>query len=316
LTGAAPGACAAEVPGVFAKVQRMHYDCAMIDYAAMLEHLPPELREPVLQLVRAVEQYIGEELAALREQGVDLRALTNGLLESQQASLQRLEAVLILLAEAMQRTETHMAQLVEALQRTETRMEQLVEARQRTDLALAELASTASSLAQLTASMERRLAKAELRLGAIDSLRLEQRYVERAYASVGRWLDDVKVLWPDRQLERNFQQQLATSLSREERNEVLRLDAILSARLQPPAAPDEIYVALAASVMVNEKDVKRVHQCAALLRRLGVRVVPVVAGDMIGPAAVAAARRNAVAILSNDVGQGWEEALSAAQSSS
>jgi hypothetical protein len=149
------------------------------------------------------------------------------------------------------------------------------------------------------------------RVAKADGWQLEQRYVERAPSYFGRWLRQITVLWPGR-LDRNLEQQLDTNLTPEEKDEVLRLDAILRGKTQHSGGQDEVYVALEASVTVNQSDVARVHKRATLLRQLGIRVVAVVAGEEIESAAAEDAQTNAVAILQNGQRLGWEQALAAA----
>ncbi|MDQ3249931.1 MAG: hypothetical protein M3Q45_12095 [Chloroflexota bacterium] len=275
----------------------MRYNDDMVNYAPLLQNLTPELQLTLLQLVGAVEQNLREQLTPPREEIVDVSALVNGLLETQQSTMQR-----------MARLEIVLLQLAEAQQRTEMRVEQLAEAQQGTQQAVNRMASSVDELAKTVRAMQPRLARA-------DGWQLEQRYVERAPSYFGRWLRQISVLWPGR-LERTLEQQLDATLSPEERDEVLRLDAILRGKTPPSAqdssAQDEIYVALEASVTINQNDVERAGVRAALLRRLGVRVVAVVAGEAIEQAAEADAQANAVAILRNGTRHGWEAALAAA----
>ena len=151
----------------------------------------------------------------------------------------------------------------------------------------------------------------ELRWGKIDDWHLEQRYVERAPSYFGRWLRQIDVLWPGR-LDRKLEEKLDELLNLDEKDEVLRLDAILRGKTQQPIAQAEIYVALEASVTVNMNDVERVAERAALLRRIGVRVVAVVAGEVIERDADEYAQANGVAILQNGKRRGWEQALAGA----
>jgi hypothetical protein len=229
------------------------------------------------------------------------------------------------LAEAQQRTEARMEQLAEAQQRTEARMEELAQAQRHTEARIGELAQAQrhteariGELAQAQQRTEEALAKLTVtvadmqpRLARVDGWHLERRYIERAASYFGRWLRQTTVLWPG-QLERNFEQQLDTSLSAPEKDEVLRLDAILRGKTRPPASVDEVYVALEVSVTIRDEDVDRVRDRTVLLRRSGLRVVPVVAGERIEPAAQEVAKATAVAVLLNGSQQGWDEALATA----
>jgi hypothetical protein len=248
-----------------------------------------------------------EQLAPSREEIVDVRALANRLVEAQQSTIQRmdrLETVLLQLAEAQQRTEIRLEQLAEAQQRTEIRLEQLAEAQQRTEQELNRMTSAVNELAKSVRTMQPRLAKA-------DGWQLEERYVARAPSYFGRWLRQIDILWPGR-LDRTLEKQLDDNLTPDEKDEVLRLDAILRGKAMLPAGLDEVYVALEVSVTVNQHDVERAYERAALLRRLGVRVIAVVAGEAIETDAEADAQASAVAILRNGKRQGWEQALAAA----
>jgi hypothetical protein len=203
------------------------------------------------------------------------------------------------LAAAQQRTEQEMRGLAAAQQRTERQVGELAAAQQRTEQALTELTKVVNTM--------------QPQLASLNGRDLERRFVERAGSYFGRWLRQIRVLWPG-QLDRELEQKLDIHLSVEERDEVLRLDAIFAGRLRgEDSSPAEIiYIALEASITVNKDDVARVGERAALLRRCGLRVVPVVAGERFARAAVADAVSHAVAILRNGGGQGWDEALAAA----
>ena len=148
-------------------------------------------------------------------------------------------------------------------------------------------------------------------LNKVDDWYLEQRYIERAPSYFGRWLCQIDILWPGH-LDHTLEEQLDNILTLDERDEVLRLDVILRGKLLIPSKADEVYVALEVSVTINQYDVKWAYNRATLLRRLGLQVVAVVAGETIEADAVAAAEANAVAILQNGKRQGWEQALAAA----
>jgi flagellar motor protein MotB len=327
----------------------------MVNYMPILQNLPPELQVTLLQLVAAVEQNLREQLAS-REETVDVRALANGLLESQQSALERmdrLEIALLQLAQAQQRTEQQVAQLAQAQQRTEQQVEQLAQAQHelaqaqlRTEQRVEQLAQAQHELAQAQLRTEQRveqlaqaqheLAQAQLRteqglnrlssevgeltravramqpkVARADGWLLEQRYIERAPSYFGRWFRQIEVLWPGR-LDRKLEQQLDVALTPEEKDEVLRLDAILRGKVPPPASQDEVFVALEASVTIYVDDVERAWKRAALLRRLDIPVVAVVAGEAIERDAETYAQANAVAILQDGKRLGWEQALTAA----
>ena len=164
-----------------------------------------------------------------------------------------------------------------------------------------------SAVSKLTKSLDRM----QPSFARTDDWYLEQRYIERASAYFGRWLRQIDVLWPGH-LNRALEKQLDDILTSEEKDEVLRLDAIFRGKAMRTGESVEVYVALEASVTVNEHDVERAYERAILLRRLGLPVVAVVAGEIIEADAEVAAQTNAVAILQNGKRQGWEQALAAA----
>jgi hypothetical protein len=291
----------------------LDYNEAMIAYTSILQNSPPALQATLLQLVEAVEQKLRAQLTP-RQETIDVRALTNGLLESQQASRQRMDeshAILRQLAvsqhgltEAQQRTEARMEQLTEAQQHTEASLVQLAAAQRETAKGLDNLRVEVADLTKNRRAMQPRLAKA-------DGWQLEQRYAERAPSYFGRWLRQIEVLWPGR-LECNLERALDEHLTIEEKDEVLRLDIILRGKTAQPVLQEEVYVALEASVTINQYDVERARSLARLLRRIGVRVAPVVAGEAPEGQAEDYAGANAVAILRNGKRQGWEQELAAA----
>jgi hypothetical protein len=183
-------------------------------------------------------------------------------------------------------------------------MDRLADAQERTEQQMAQMTLAVTEMSRAIRTMEPRVARA-------DGWQLEQRYVARAPSYFGRWLRQIVVLWPGR-LDRTLENQLDANLTADEKDEVLRLDAIIRGKTQSPATQDEVYVALEASVTINQNDIERVRQRAALLRRTGVRVVSVVAGEVIEPEAEEDAVANAVAILRDGRRHGWEQALAAA----
>ena len=181
---------------------------------------------------------------------------------------------------------------------------QLSEIHQSNEQKVNEMVSAVSKLTKSLDTMQPSFART-------DDWYLEQRYIERAPSYFGRWLQQIDVLWPGH-LNRALEKQLEDTLTSDEKDEVLRLDAIFRGKAMRANESVEVYVALEASVTVNQHDVERAYERATLLRRLGLPVVAVVAGEIIEADAEVAAQTNAVAILQNGKRQGWEEALAAA----
>ena len=119
----------------------------MVNYTPIVQNLPSDLQVILLQLAEAVEQNLREQLTPHREEIIDVRALANGLAETQQSTLHR-----------MDRLEIVLLQLAEAQQRTESRVEQLADAQQRTDQEVSRMASAVNELTKSVGRMQPRLA--------------------------------------------------------------------------------------------------------------------------------------------------------------
>ena len=69
----------------------------MINYTPIVQNLPSDLQVTLLQLAEAVEQNLREQLTPHREEIIDVRALANGLAETQQSTLHRMDRLEIVL---------------------------------------------------------------------------------------------------------------------------------------------------------------------------------------------------------------------------
>ena len=289
--------------------------------------------------VAEAQQASSERMGKVEEVLHQLAHAQLELIQTQERTEQRIEE----LAHAQERTEQRVEELAHAQERTEQRVEELAHAQERTEQRVEELAQAQRELTQAQnrteqrvddlAQVQRELAQAQLetqqtlaalsqetsqltkavrnmqpRLAKVEGWELEQRYVTRAPSYLGRWLRQIDVLWPGR-LDRKLEEKLDAVLTDDERDEVLRLDAILRGKAQFPTGQAELYVAIEASVTVNMYDVERVFERAALLRRLGAPVAAVVAGEVIERDAEEYALANGVAILHDGKRLGWEQAL-------
>lgn len=168
----------------------------MVTYTPIVQHLPSDLQVTLLQLVEAVEQNLREQLPP-REEVIDIRAMSNGLIEMQLATQQRmdrLESILQQIAETQQRTEVRIGQLTEAQQRTEVGMEQLTQVQQHTEARLGQLAEaqqhTEHQLTQLTSSvteLTNSVRTMRPRIANADGQLLEQRYAVLRNGSSKGW---------------------------------------------------------------------------------------------------------------------------------
>ncbi|MCS6849064.1 MAG: hypothetical protein RMN52_15270 [Anaerolineae bacterium] len=240
------------------------------------------------------------------------------------------------LVEAQRRTEERLDQLAEAQRRTEERLNQLAEAQRRTEERLNLLAVRVDELAarmdQLAARMDElatrmdQLAQAqrytEERLDRLTMIverlvnqmaevrgdTLEMKFRDKAPAYFGRWLRRVRVV-PVTDIEA----QLETKLNDREMMDLFALDVLVHGQVRSTEAKGEdVWLAVEVSSVVDERDVQRAERRAALLRRAGLRAVPVAAGARINAEAESVAELLHVALLRDGVDQGWEQAYAAA----
>jgi hypothetical protein len=80
-------------------------------------------------------------------------------------------------------------------------------------------------------------------------------------------------------------------------------------RLAPEAS--DVWLAIEVSARVDRGDVERARRRAGLLRRVGLRAVPVVAGEALTEGARHEAHRLAVAVVEEGRAENWDEALTA-----
>ncbi len=254
-------------------------------------------------LVRLLEQH--------PEWSVELRRLV---LSQELLSLPELVRAL---AEAQRRTEERLEALAEAQRRTEEQVRALAEAQGRTEARLAELDSRITALAEAQRRTEERLealAEAQRRteerleeLGiAVSKLRqdvdsllgsdLERRYRERAAGYFQRLLRRIKLVDHQAlalQLDKAVD---AGTITQDEKEEILLLDAIVQGRRDGR----EAYLAVEVSLTVSAEDVERAASRAALLRKVTRRpVFGAVAGRQLDTVAAEEAAKRSVACLLN-----------------
>jgi chaperonin cofactor prefoldin len=250
-----------------------------------------------------------EELAAAQartEQRVEgLEAAVQRLIEAQVRTEQRvegLEAAVQRLTEAQVRTEQRVEgleaavqRLTEAQVRTEQRMEELVAAQARTEQRMEELAAAQKELGAISSDLQ--------------GWQVELRYQERAVAYFGPLLRRMRVVFPN-----EMEDELEARLSREEFQDLLRLDLLVSG--QPRYRPDapQVWLAVEVSAVVDRHDVERAHRRAATLRRAGYRAIPTVAGEQATAGAEEEARIRKMLLLRDGRALFWEEALEEALS--
>jgi chaperonin cofactor prefoldin len=220
----------------------------------------------------AVEEF--HDLVRLLEQHPEWRAELRRLVLSEE--LLSLPDLVRELAQAQRRTE-------ERLEAVAARVEQLAEAQRRTEERLEavaarveQLAVQVDRLAEAQRRTEERLDRITDRLAATVGSDLERRYRERAASYFQGLLRRIRVVDHQALGLKLDEAQDAGLITRQERDEILRLDVVVQGRLDA----EEVYLAVEVSGTVDEIDVRRAAERAKLLEKAtGQRVIPAVAGN-------------------------------------
>jgi hypothetical protein len=229
------------------------------------------------------------------------------LAEAQARTAERLgvlEQRMIELAEAQARTERRVNDLVEAQARTERRVNDLVEAQTRTE-------GRVNDLVEVVARLETTLGIVADRQNQMRGDWLAQRYSDRAASYFGRQLRRLRVVLPGRAIDRATEDRLEAQLTGDELNEIFWLDVLAHGRLRHAAdAEPDVWLAVEVSGVIDRGDVERAERRAALLRKAGLRALPVVAGEGVTQGATALLRDTPVVLVLDGRSEGWERALS------
>jgi len=146
-------------------------------------------------------------------------------------------------------------------------------------------------ISDLSQRMEQ-LAETQLRMGSdLEQLKghnLEQRYRERAPAYFSRILRRIHALSNDELLALLDAAVTQGRLSEDEADEILQADVVVRGRHREDGT--EVYLVVEVSWGVGLHDVQRAAERAALLPRLGIPTLPVVAGFWVTPEAQEPAR--------------------------
>ena len=198
-----------------------------------------------------------------------------------------LRAAITDLAAAQKRTEQRVEELAAAQKRTEQRVEELAAAQKRTEDILQKLV---------------------IRVGKNTGKILEIDYRDKAFAYFGTLLRKVKVVSLQ-----DLEPVLEQHLNEAEFNALLPLDLLISGQVRRSNQPnDVVYLAVEVSAVIDDNDVDRAQQRAALLRKAGYRTVAAVAGEEIMESALSAATAHSVLVVQDGLKQNWEQALALA----
>ncbi|MCX7939654.1 MAG: hypothetical protein N2545_09505, partial [Thermoflexales bacterium] len=207
-------------------------------------------------------------------------------------------------------------QLTARVDQLAARVDELTERLNQLTARVDQLAARVDQLAvrvdQLAQQMERMQSVLERHTQDLAKLRgkwLEMEYRDKAYAYFGGLVRRPRVisfneLWDE----------LEANLTRDELRYLLALDLLVKGQLPKDQGGGDVLLAVEVSATIDERDVERVAQRAALLRRaVGMRVVPVVAGERLDENMVKdLPQRRGVVVVQDGNEAGWESALSAA----
>jgi len=268
----------------------------------------------------------------LAEAQVRTEARVNELAEAQA----RTEARVNELAEAQARTEARVKELAEAQRRTEEALKALAEAQARTEARVKELAEaqarTEAESQKYREASEARFARIEATLDRLTEAQAQTEAQLRDLVQVVKKMQDTLAAVKGRQLEFNYhyragayfgpllrrlraflpvelESELETRLSAEDFRDLLSLDLVVTG--QPRHLPDapQVWLAVEVSSVVDRHDVERAIHRAGLLRRAGLRAIPVVAGEDITVGAQRDAEAHRVVVLQDGQALFWEAAL-------
>lgn len=227
----------------------------------------------------------------LTDELLNLPSLVRELATIQQRGEQRIE-----------RLEASVSDLISAQRHTDQQVTVLTQGFDKLNTAVTSLTAAVTQLTTAQAAMEKEFS-------SIKGFALEQKYIQRAPAYFGRWLRRVRVVLPSGLVA--IEDLLETHLTSEELAEVLRLDIIIQGRLHAAMEKSEIYLAMEVSGAIEPYDVERAERRTDLLRKAGLRAIPVVAGERLTPEADELLQDRPVLVFQNGRSWGWEQALAA-----
>jgi len=264
----------------------------MSDFARLLgEH--PEWRGELRRLLLSDELLTLPDL--VRESSENVAALIDAHHESEER-LTRLEASVAALTEKVAALTEKVAALTEAQQRSEERLTRL-------EASIAALTEQIAILVVVQKQTEARLDRIEGRLGNIEGRLLEMDYREKASGYFSQLIRKARVV-PRSEID----ELLEASLSEAELHDLLLTDIFISGR--PKARRElQIFIAIEVSQRVDVTDVVRAGRRAELMRRGGMVVIPVAAGETHTDEAELEANRENVALVQDGADLNWAEAL-------
>ena len=230
------------------------------------------------------------------------------------------------LAEVQRRTDERFAELAEAIKQLTLRFEEaqrrnderfeeaqrsnderfaeLAEFQRRTDERFAELAE---AIRQLTLRFEEAQQRNDNQFADIRGKLLEIEYRNKIGAIFGGRLRKPRVVDAG-----DVWDMLRDQLGEAEIRRIVAADLIVRGGLLRAQGEGELWLVVEVSSVIDRNDVARAAERAALLRKAGLMVVPVVAGQRLTQGAVTLAEEFGVAIARNGGLDGWDKALAEA----
>jgi hypothetical protein len=204
-------------------------------------------------------------------------------------------------------------ELAEAQCRTEVRIEELAETQKNFEERLSRLEITVQKLVEQVTSLVEQVSKLNIsHLQVVDTVGnmkgrlLELTYRDKAYGYFGHLLRHVKVANLSK-----IDDELEANLTPGEFHDVFRMDLMLSGQIRELPGRPEVFLVLEISSTVDENDVDRAWYRASLVRRIGRKVIPVVAGEKLSFELEPYAKKQNVVIMQDGQVLFWQEALSA-----
>ena len=190
---------------------------------------------------------------------------------------------------------------------------QLVEAQSRTEAQLSALTARVDALAeaqvhtgqQIAALVEAQrcfddhLKRQDDRIGELRGWRLEDRYRQYAHAYFGELVRHLRTVDKGTLIDMLDELIDRGRLTAADRRAIMWADVVVTGTRRDDQT--QVYLLAEVSAVVEEHDVRRAEDRAAMLARLGRPVVPIVAGESIEPEAANLARARRLA------GPGWAD---------
>lgn len=235
----------------------------------------PEWRAELRRLV------LTDALLALPEQVAELRVETERRFQELAIAQQRTEARVAELTDVQRRHTEQIAELIEVQRRRTEQIAELIVAQRRTEEQLA-------ALTQQVAELTRIVQIVVVDVGGLKGDVLELRYRDRAASYLGRIVRRIHTLATDELAALLDDAVDQGQLSIADKDEIMLADLVVRGRRRDDDTA--VYLLVEISWTIGPYDVERAVERAALLSRLGVPVLPVVAGKAATEAAEQLAR--------------------------